>query len=82
VDGRVVVARTRDGGRSFTIHGEGLPREHAYDITFRHGMDVAPDASALAFGSTTGSLWVSEDEGERWTTVSEHLPPVYCVRFS
>lgn len=35
----------------------------------------------LAFGSTTGSLWISEDQGDTWQTFSEHLPPVYCVRF-
>jgi hypothetical protein len=81
VDGKVVVGRTRDGGRTFQILREGLPQEHAYDLTFRHALDVTPDGRSLAFGSTTGSLWVSEDEGERWQTVSEHLPPVYCVRW-
>ncbi|MGI8842156.1 MAG: hypothetical protein ACR2HZ_00535 [Gemmatimonadaceae bacterium] len=35
----------------------------------------------FAFGSTTGSLWVSENQGDSWQTVSEHLPPVYAVRF-
>lgn len=81
VDGKVVVARTRDGGKSFEILRNGLPQGHAYDITFRHGLDVGLDGRTLAFGSTTGSLWVSEDQGDRWTTVSEHLPPIYCVRF-
>lgn len=82
VDGKIVVARTRDGGRSFEILRRGLPQRHAYDITFRHGLDVAADGTTLAFGSTTGSLWVSEDAGDSWTTVSEHLPPVYAVRFA
>ncbi|MGH7569785.1 MAG: hypothetical protein ACREL9_12610 [Gemmatimonadales bacterium] len=36
----------------------------------------------LALGTTTGSLWVSEDQGGRWEAISEHLPPVYCVRFA
>ena len=36
----------------------------------------------LAFGSTTGSMWVSDDAGDSWQAVSEHLPPVYCVRFA
>lgn len=35
----------------------------------------------LAFGSTTGSLWVSEDQGDSWTTLSRNLPPVYSVIF-
>jgi hypothetical protein len=81
VEGRVVVARTRDGGRTFDVLRKGLPQEHAYDITFRHGLDVDETGECLAFGTTTGSLWVSEDQGDSWQAVSEHLPPVYCVRF-
>lgn len=81
VEGKVVVSRTRDGGKTFTTLRTGLPQEHAYDLTFRHGLDVDAAGDRLAFGSTTGSLWISEDQGERWETVSEHLPPVYAVRF-
>jgi hypothetical protein len=35
----------------------------------------------LAFGSTTGSLWVSETGGDRWQTISSNLPPIDAVRF-
>jgi hypothetical protein len=82
VDGKVVVSRTRDGGRSFTVLREGLPQEHAYDLVYRHALDVDATGDRLAFGSTTGSLWVSEDQGDSWHCVSTHLPPVYCVRFA
>lgn len=81
VDGRVVVARTRDGGASFEELRAGLPQEHAYDITYRHALDVDAKGERLAFGSTTGSLWVSENQGDSWELVSSHLPPVYAVRF-
>ena len=82
VDGQVVVTRTRDGGRSFEVLRNGLPQEHAYDLTFRHALDVDETGDRLAFGSTTGSLWVTEDRGDRWECVSTHLPPIYCVRFA
>ena len=81
VDGKVVVSRTRDGGESFNVLTKGLPQEHAYDLTFRHALDIDESGDRLAFGSTTGSLWVTEDGGDSWETVSTHLPPVYCVRF-
>ncbi|MBW7906834.1 MAG: exo-alpha-sialidase [Phycisphaerae bacterium] len=81
VDGRVVVTRTRDGGRSFDVLSQGLPQEHAYDLTYRHGLDVDGSGARLAFGTTTGSLFVSEDAGDHWQCVSTHLPPVLCVRF-
>lgn len=79
--GQVVVTRTRDGGKSFDVLREGLPQHHAYDLVFRHALDVDPQGERLAFGSTTGSLWVSEDGGDSWQVVSQHLPPVYAVHF-
>lgn len=82
VEGRVVVTRTRDGGRSFQVLSRGLPQKHAYDLVYRHALDIDESGDCLAFGSTTGSVWVSEDGGESWQAVSEHLPPVYCVRFA
>jgi photosystem II stability/assembly factor-like uncharacterized protein len=81
VDGKLVVTRTRDGGRTFDVLRDGLPQEHAYDLIYRHSLDVDDTGDRLAFGSTTGSLWVSEDQGDRWECVSTHLPPIYCVRF-
>ncbi len=81
VDARLVVTRTRDGGRHFDVLHRGLPDEPAYDLVYRHGLDVSGDGQRLAFGSTTGSLWVSENQGDSWEGVSKHLPPVVCVRF-
>jgi hypothetical protein len=81
VDGAVVVSRTRDGAKSFEVLRNGLPQQHAYDLVYRHGLDIDTDGVTLAFGSTTGNLWVSEDQGDRWHNVSHHLPPIYCVRF-
>lgn len=82
VDGKLVVARTRDGGDSFEVLREGLPQEHAYDLVFRHALDIDGTGDQLAFGSTTGSLWVTENQGDAWTQVSAHLPPIYVVRFA
>jgi len=79
--GQVSVNRTRDGGKSFETLREGLPQEHAYDLVYRHALDLDARGERLAFGSTTGSVWVSEDQGDSWQTVSTHLPPVYAVRF-
>lgn len=82
VGGRVAVTRTRDGGKTFDVLTAGLPQRHAYDIAYRHALDVDDRGESLAFGSTTGSLWVSEDAGDTWQAAATHLPPVYCVRFS
>jgi hypothetical protein len=76
-----VVTRTKDGGKTFEVLTRGLPQAHAYDLVYRHALDVDETGSRLAFGSTTGSVWLSEDSGESWHSLSAHLPPVYAVRF-
>ena len=82
VDGQVVVTRTRDGGRSFDVLREGLPQQHAYDLTYRHALAIAADGNQLGFGSTTGNLWVTPDQGDGWHCVSSTLPPIYAVRYA
>jgi len=79
IDGSLFVARTQDGGESWQALREGLPQQHAHDVVLRHALDNHGDR--LAFGSTTGNLYVSEDRGESWRTVANNLPPVYSVRF-
>lgn len=79
IDGGIFVARTSDGGQSWTQLRTGLPQENAYDVVYRHALHY--DEDCLAFGSTTGNLYVSEDRGDTWVTVANNLPPVYSVRF-
>ena len=84
-EGRLVVSHTRDGGRTFIAQSRGLPQRWAYDLVFRHCLDVddsAGGADRLMFGTTTGNLYATEDGGESWQTVSQNLPPIYCVRFA
>jgi photosystem II stability/assembly factor-like uncharacterized protein len=78
VDGSLFVARTEDGGQSWRQLRSGLPRRDAYDVVYRHAL--AQRHGVVAFGSTTGNVFVSEDRGDRWQVVSHHLPPVYSVR--
>ena len=80
-DGRFLVTRTQDSGASFECLTSGLPQEHAFHLVYRHGLDIDPAGDVLAMGSTTGGLWISENGGDHWETISHHLPPIYCVRF-
>ena len=77
IDGRLFVARTQDGGETWTRLDKGLPQENAWDVVYRHALGINGDR--LAFGSTTGNLYVSEDRGDSWATVANNLPPVYSV---
>lgn len=82
VDGRLVVARTRDGGATFQTLAAGLPQRDAYDLVYRHGLAIDSGGERLAFGSTSGGLWTSDDQGERWQAAEARLPPVHAVVFA
>jgi photosystem II stability/assembly factor-like uncharacterized protein len=82
ISGEVVMTRTRDGGKSFEVLRNGLPQRHAYDLVLRHALDIAPDGEQLAFGSTTGNLWATANQGEQFHCVAQHLPPIYSVRYA
>ena len=76
------MTRTRDGGKTFDVLREGLPQQHCYDLVYRHGLAVSGDGNSVLMASTSGGVWVSDDAGERWQTVSSTLPPVYAVCFA
>ena len=82
IDGRVIVNRTRDGGQSFEALTQGLPQVHAYDLTLRHALDISRDGDSLAFGTTSGNVWVTANKGDQWHLLTSNLPPVYSVRFT
>ena len=61
---------------------QGLPQHHAYDLVWRHGLAADESGERLAFGSTSGGLWVSENGGDTWTMPEARLPPITAVRFA
>lgn len=78
IGGGLFVARTRDGGKSWQQLRNGLPQQHAYDVVYRHAL--AAGGGTVAFGSTTGNLYVSDDKGDSWTAAAHNLPPIYSVK--
>lgn len=80
VDGALAVSRTRDGGKTFDVLRSGLPQNSAYHLMYRHGLDVSADGNSLMMGSTTGSLFATDDGGDNWRRVTADLPPIAVVR--
>jgi hypothetical protein len=39
----------------------------------------AQDPVGLYFGTTSGELWMSRDEGHRWACIARNLPEIYAV---
>ncbi len=79
---RLVVTRTRDAGRSFQALSRGLPQTDCFDLIYRHGLDIDTSGQCLAMGSTTGHLWLSDDQGDSWQALAGNLPPIYALRFA
>jgi len=59
---------------------ERLPQESAHDLAFRHTLDICARGQRPVFGTPTDTLWLSDDQGDAWQTLSTHLPPIDCVR--
>ena len=79
VDNELCICRTEDGGQSWQALREGLPQENCFDIVFRHSMAIRDNI--LAFGTTNGNLYLSEDYGGHWQCLSNHLARVECLTF-
>ena len=79
-DGLPSVYVTRNGGKSWQRLDSGLPRDQAWWTVKRQAMAAdARDPVGLYFGTTSGDLWMSRDEGGRWTCMARHLPEIYAV---
>jgi photosystem II stability/assembly factor-like uncharacterized protein len=79
IDRALMVCYTEDGGKTWKQLRNGLPQHNAYDITFRHALDI--EGNTLAFGTTAGNVYVSDDRGESWRCVTQNLATVYSTRF-
>jgi len=74
------VWRSRDGGDSWKPQQSGLPLKDCFFTVLRQAMATDPATPAgVYFGTNTGSVFASRDEGERWTEVARHLPTVLSV---
>ena len=81
--GRPAVYQTCDAGRSWERRDEGLPRERAWWTVLRQAMTVDfHDPVGVYFGTTTGQVWASADEGAGWRCIAENLPHVFSVELA
>lgn len=80
VDNSLCVCRTDDGGKTWQDFRKGLPQGTSFDIVYRHGL--ASTQNYLAFGTTTGNLFLSDDYGESWNCLNHYLPMIHSVIFA
>jgi hypothetical protein len=79
-EGKAAVWRTRDGGGSWQALRQGLPQQNAYFGVLRQALATDRLAPAgVYFGTGTGTLFASADEGDSWSCVAQYLPAICSV---
>jgi photosystem II stability/assembly factor-like uncharacterized protein len=79
-DGAPAVYGTRNGGKTWRRLDAGMPHQQAWWTVKRQAMTAdTQDPVGLYFGTTSGELWASRDEGAKWVCIARHLPEIYAV---
>jgi hypothetical protein len=79
-DGRPAAYRTRDAGASWERQDRGFPPAQAWWTVKRQAFCAdTSDPLGLYFGTTSGEVWASTNEGATWSQLTAHLPHIYSV---
>jgi photosystem II stability/assembly factor-like uncharacterized protein len=71
---------THDAGKSWRRSNAGFPKGQAWWTVKRQAMTAdALDVVGLYLGNTGGEVWMSGDEGRRWSCIARHLPEIYAL---
>jgi hypothetical protein len=71
---------THNGGHAWQCLAAGLPDKQTWWTVKRQAMTAdAAEPVGLYFGTTSGELWFSRDEGKRWQCMARSLPEIYAV---
>ena len=79
-EGKPAVYITRDAGATWQRRDAGFPETQAWWTVKRQAMTAdTSDPLGLYFGTSSGELWMSQDEGREWSCIAQHLPEIYAV---
>jgi photosystem II stability/assembly factor-like uncharacterized protein len=71
---------TRDAGRTWQRLDRGLPSSQAWFTVKRQAMTAdAHEPLGIYFGTTSGEVWGSTNEGAEWVCIARNLPEIYAV---
>jgi photosystem II stability/assembly factor-like uncharacterized protein len=80
-EGCLRVYRTRNAGESWEPLTRGLPKKGAYETVLRDAMTAdSLDPAGIYFGTRSGQLYGSADDGKSWKKILDGMPPVVCVK--
>ena len=79
-DGKPAVYVTRNGGKTWQRQDDGMPKEQAWWTVKRQCMTADTQKKlGLYFGTTSGELWMSRNEGNDWHCIARNLPEIYAL---
>lgn len=79
-DAAAAVWRSHDAGDTWEACRNGLPQKACFFTVLRQAMAVdTHEAPGVYFGTNSGSVFASFDEGDAWVEIARHLPTVLCV---
>ena len=58
-----------------------MPQQGAYETVLRDAFSTdSLDPAGIYFGTRSGKLYASKDEGKSWKKILEGLPQIVCVK--
>ena len=79
-EGKLRVYRTQNAGNSWEPMTKGLPQKNAMETVLRDAMaSDTLDPAGIYFGTRSGKVYASHDDGKSWQVILEGVPPVVCV---
>lgn len=79
-DASAAVWRSQDSGKSWQALRNGLPQQNCFFTVLRQAMAIdANEPLGIYFGTNTGSIFASNDEGTTWQEIARHLPTILSV---
>lgn len=80
-EGKLRVYRTRNAGGRWEPLATGLPQKNALETILRDALTAdALDPAGIYFGTRSGKIYGSSNEGKSWQLVLEGLPSIVCVK--
>ncbi len=71
---------SRDAGASWNAQRQGLPQKDCYFTVLRQAMcGDNQQPAGVYFGTNSGSVFATVNEGESWQEITRHLPTILSV---
>ncbi|MDG6963847.1 MAG: hypothetical protein JRM95_00875 [Nitrososphaerota archaeon] len=80
--GHFAVWATDNGGKEWHKLDSGIPKTSYFTVLRDAMVTDQGEPCGLYFGSTTGQLFASRDQGNKWEKIADGLPPILSVSVS